>query len=239
MLAIKTRAVLESRAFRLGIGLLIVLSMVSFSFDTVPDLDPKYQRLLDYFECFTIGVFTVEYFARITTAQQKLKFVFSFYGLIDLIAILPFYLMLMVDLRSVRALQLLRLLRVLKMGRYGGAMDRFLAAIRQTKEELLIFSFIALILLYLSAMGIYYFEHTAQPDKFSSLFDCIWWAAVTLTTVGYGDIYPITTGGRIFTVFILLLGLGLVAIPTGIVASALSVLRRSEMTEKSVKPAEK
>lgn len=239
MLAIKTRAVLESRAFRLGIGLLIVLSMVSFSFDTVPDLDPKYQRLLDYFECFTFGVFTVEYFARITTAQQKLKFVFSFYGLIDLIAILPFYLMLMVDLRSVRALQLLRLLRVLKMGRYGGAMDRFLAAIRQTKEELLIFSFIALILLYLSAMGIYYFEHTAQPDKFSSLFDCIWWAAVTLTTVGYGDIYPITTGGRIFTVFILLLGLGLVAIPTGIVASALSVLRRSEMTEKSVKPAEK
>ncbi|RYZ95533.1 MAG: two pore domain potassium channel family protein, partial [Moraxellaceae bacterium] len=123
--------------------------------------------------------------------------------------------------------------RVLKVGRYGGAMDRFLAAIRQTKEELLIFSFVAMILLYLSAMGIYYFEHAAQPDKFQSLFDCIWWAAVTLTTVGYGDIYPITVGGRIFTVFILLLGLGLVAIPTGIVASALSVLRRSEVSEKT------
>ena len=139
----------------------------------------------------------------------------------------------MVDLRSLRALQLLRLLRVLKMGRYGGAMDRFLAAIRQTKEELLIFSFIAMILLYLSAMGIYYFEHAAQPDKFSSLFDCIWWAAVTLTTVGYGDIYPITTGGRIFTVFILLLGLGLVAIPTGIVASALLALRRNALGNTS------
>ncbi|HMW49749.1 MAG TPA: ion transporter, partial [Cellvibrionaceae bacterium] len=99
MLASKTRALLVSRAFRLAIGVLIILSMVSFSFDTVPDLDPTLKRLLDYFECFTIGVFTLEYFARITTAQQKLKFVFSFYGLIDLVAILPFYLMLMVDLR--------------------------------------------------------------------------------------------------------------------------------------------
>lgn len=238
MTALQLRALLESRAFRLCIGVLIIVSMVSFSFDTVPDLDPHYRQLLDYLEYLTIGVFTLEYCARIATAEHKLKFIFSFYGLIDLIAILPFYLMLMVDLRSVRALQLLRLVRVLKIGRYGGAMDRFLAAIRQTKEELLIFSFIALILLYLSAMGIYYFEHAAQPDKFRSLFDCIWWAAVTLTTVGYGDIYPITTGGRIFTVFILLLGLGLVAIPTGIVASALSVLRRSEVADKSVKTPE-
>lgn len=230
---VKLRAGLESRRFRLCIGLLIILSMVSFAFDTVPDLDPAIRQLLDGFEYFTIAVFTLEYCARIATAEQKRKFIFSFYGLIDLIAIVPFYLLLMVDLRSLRALQLLRLLRVLKMGRYGGAMDRFLAAIRQTKEELLIFSFIALILLYLSAMGIYYFEHAAQPDKFRSLFDCIWWAAVTLTTVGYGDIYPITLGGRIFTVFILLLGLGLVAIPTGIVASALSVLRRSELKDES------
>jgi voltage-gated potassium channel len=229
------RAVLESRAFRVFISVLIVISMISFSFDTVPDLDPAIQHCLDILEYFTIGIFTLEYFARIATAKHKLKFVFSFYGLIDLISILPFYLALAVDLRSVRALQLLRLVRVLKVGRYGGAMDRFLAAIRQTKEELLIFSFVAMILLYLSAMGIYYFEHAAQPDKFQSLFDCIWWAAVTLTTVGYGDIYPITVGGRIFTVFILLLGLGLVAIPTGIVASALSVLRRSEVSEKTEK----
>ncbi len=232
MSANQIRSILNSRPFGVCIGILIILSMISFSFDTVPDLDPSVQRPLDFLEYFTIGVFTLEYLARIATAEQRVKFVFSFYGLIDLIAIVPFYLMLMVDLRSVRALQLLRLVRVLKMGRYGGAMDRFLAAIRQTKEELLIFSFIALILLYLSAMGIYYFEHAAQPDKFRSLFDCIWWAAVTLTTVGYGDIYPITLGGRIFTVFILLLGLGLVAIPTGIVASALSVLRRGEGVEK-------
>lgn len=238
MILIRLRAALESGAFGSFIGILILVSMVSFSFDTVPDLDPSLQRALNYLEYFTIAIFTFEYCARIATAQRKLKFIFSFYGLIDLIAILPFYLMLMVDLRSVRALQLLRLMRVLKIGRYGGAMDRFLAAIRQTKEELLIFSFVAVILLYLSAMGIYYFEHAAQPDKFNSLFDCIWWAAVTLTTVGYGDIYPITVGGRIFTVFILLLGLGLVAIPTGIVASALSVLRRTELSDQPAAPAE-
>lgn len=213
------------------VGFLILISMASFAFETVPDLAADVRRALEWVEIITIMIFTLEYAARLYTAEHKTRFVFSFYGLVDLLAILPFYLSLMVDLRSLRALQLLRLVRVLKIGRYGGAVDRFLLAIRQTKEELIVFTLVAMILLYLSAMGIYYFEHTAQPDKFQSIFDCLWWAAVTLTTVGYGDIYPITHGGRVFTIFILLLGLGLVAIPTGIVASALSVLRRTQDQE--------
>lgn len=222
---------LNSKVCGYCVGFLILISMASFAFETVPDLDADVRRGLEWVEVITIMIFTLEYCARLYTAEYKMRFVFSFYGLVDLLAILPFYLALMVDLRSLRALQLLRLVRVLKIGRYGGAVDRFLLAIRQTKEELIVFTLVAMILLYLSAMGIYYFEHTAQPDKFQSIFDCLWWAAVTLTTVGYGDIYPITHGGRVFTIFILLLGLGLVAIPTGIVASALSVLRRTQDQE--------
>jgi voltage-gated potassium channel len=90
------------------------------------------------------------------------------------------------------------------------------------KKRFYCFFFITLILIYLSGVGIYYFEHEAQPEQFSSIFDSLWWAIITLTTVGYGDVYPITTGGRLFTFFILMIGLGVVAIPTGILSSALT-----------------
>lgn len=93
----------------------------------------------------------------------------------------------------------------------------------------------ALIFLYLSAVGIYFFEHEAQPQRFASVFDGLWWAAVTLSTVGYGDVYPVTLGGRFFTVCVLLLGMGIVAVPTGLFASALSRVRQGEDSETSRK----
>jgi len=96
------------------------------------------------------------------------------------------------------------------------------------REELVLFSIIASMLLYFSAVGIYYFEHNAQPEAFSSIFQSLWWAVATFTTVGYGDVYPVTTGGRFFTFLVLMVGLGLVAVPTGLVASALSAARKSE-----------
>jgi len=158
-------------------------------------------------------------------ADHKWKFIFSFFGLIDLIAILPFYIASGLDLRAVRAFSLLRLVRIFKLFRYNQAARRFYRALIIAKEELILFGFVALILLYLAAVGIYYFEHQAQPAQFTSVFHCLWWAIITLTTVGYGDMYPITVGGKIFTFFILLLGLGISAIPTGLVASALSQVR--------------
>jgi voltage-gated potassium channel len=87
--------------------------------------------------------------------------------------------------------------------------------------------------LYLSAIGIYHFEHDAQPDKFSSVFDSLWWAVVTLTTVGYGDVFPITPGGRLFTFIVLVMGLGVIAVPSGLLASALSRVRAEEAAAKS------
>lgn len=99
------------------------------------------------------------------------------------------------------------------------------------KEELILFSCVAAIMLYLSAVGIYYFENAAQPESFKSIFHSLWWAVATLTTVGYGEVYPITIGGKIFTFFVLMLGLGVVAVPTGLVSSALSQARDEEKTE--------
>lgn len=212
----------KSRYFALIIQLLILLSIVTFSIETIPDLKPQTIAILESIEIICVIVFTIEYLLRIYVSDKKLNFVFSFYGLIDLLAILPFYLSFGIDLRSLRALRFVRLFRLLKLARYNKAIRHFTKAISIAKEEILLFLFITLILIYLSAVGIYYFENEAQPEHFSSIFDSLWWAIITLTTVGYGDVYPITAGGRIFTFFILMIGLGIVAIPTGILSSALT-----------------
>jgi len=154
--------------------------------------------------------------------------VFSFYGLVDLAAIIPFYISSGLDLRAVRVFRLFRLIRILKLLKYNAALNRFRRALQIAKEELILFGLLAGIVLYLSAAGIYFFEYPAQPDQFSSVFHSLWWALTTLTTVGYGDMYPVTIGGKIFTFFVLVVGLGIVAVPTGLVASALSKARSEE-----------
>lgn len=210
------------RIFSIVIQILILISVVTFSMETLPDLDPETRKLLRYIEIFSVLIFTIEYFLRIYVAEHKVKFVFSFFGIIDFLAILPFYLAIGVDLRSLRALRFLRLFRILKLVRYNKAMNHFSRAIKSAKEQILLFIFITLILIYFAAVGIYYFENEAQPEQFSSIFDSLWWSIITLTTVGYGDVYPITVGGKVFTFFILMIGLGIVAIPTGIISSALT-----------------
>lgn len=207
---------------------LILFSVLCFSVETLPDLSSETKVFLKYSELLIAVIFTLEYLTRVALSQRRLNFVFSFYGVVDLVAILPFYLAFAVDLRTLRLIRLLRLVRVLKVVRYNTALLRFARAIYLAKEELVIFTGMSLVLLYLSAVGIYHFERTAQPEVFKSIFDSLWWSVATLTTVGYGDIYPITIGGRFFTFFILMIGLGLVAVPTGIVASALSAVRRED-----------
>jgi len=212
----------KSRIFAYFIQILIFVSILSFSFETVPDLEPSIRKILRIIEIFSVIIFTIEYVLRIYVSDKKSKFIFSFFGIIDFLAILPFYLSLGVDLRSLRALRFLRLFRILKLMRYNKAIERFSRAISLAKEEVLLFLIVTLILIYFSAVGIYYFEHEVQPKNFASIFDSLWWAIITLTTVGYGDVYPITVGGKVFTFFILMIGLGIVAIPTGIISSALT-----------------
>ena len=216
------------RTFDLCIQLLIVLSLIAFSIETLPDLSSSMRRYLYIFEVVTVAIFTAEYITRLVVADNKLRFATSFFGIIDLLAILPFLLSFGIDLRSIRAFRLLRLFRMFKLVRYSNAIQRFHRAFLIAREELVLFLFVTIILLYLAAVGIYHFEHDAQPETFKSVFHSLWWAVATLTTVGYGDVYPITAGGRIFTFFILLIGLGVVSVPAGLVVSALSKAREMD-----------
>uniref|UniRef100_UPI004056519B ion transporter n=1 Tax=Candidatus Electrothrix sp. TaxID=2170559 RepID=UPI004056519B len=218
----------KGKLFDIVIQLLIAISLISFSLETLPDLGKKTYSILTMIENVIVVIFSIEYVLRIILTEKKTTYIFSFYGIIDLLAILPFYLSGTISFQSLRILRFIRLFRILKLTRYTDAISRIGKAIFIAKEELVLFSVVTLMLLYLSAVGIYHFEHAAQPENYTSLFDCLWWAVATLTTVGYGDIYPITIGGRLFTFLILMLGLGVVAVPTGIIASALSTVRKSE-----------
>ena len=207
---------------------LIVVSLITFSIETLPNLPPPAAAMLYWIEFATVLLFTGEYLLRLAVADSRWRFVRSFFGVLDLVAILPFYLAAGVDLRAVRTFRLLRLLRILKLTRYSDAVRRLRRAVGIVREELVLFLNVALILIFLSAVGIYSFEHDRQPEHFASVFHSLWWAVVTLTTVGYGDMFPITTGGRVFTFFVLFLGLGIVAVPTGLFASALAKAREEE-----------
>lgn len=213
---------------------LILYSIVTLTIETLPGLDQGMQRFLRFSEVIVTLIFTAEYALRIYVADRKRDYVISFGGIIDILAVAPFYITLVfglggVDLRAVRAFRLLRILRLLKMGRYSKAMARFHRAFQLVREEMLLYLFVTVILLYVSATGIYYFENPAQPQAFQSIAHSLWWALATLTTVGYGDVYPITLGGRLFTFLVLMVGLGIVAVPAGLVASALSQARREEL----------
>lgn len=216
--------------------LLILLNLLAFSIETLPGLNPVTQRVLGVIETVSVLIFTVEYTVRVALSQPRSSYAWSFMGVIDLLSIVPFYLGLAFDMRSMRAFRLMRVFRIFKLARYSAAMRRFHLAFQYAREELILFGSAAFIVLYLSAVGIYYFEFEAQPQVYSSVFHSLWWAIVTLTTVGYGDAIPITTGGRIFTGFVLIAGLGIVAIPTGLLAAALSKAREHE---KEVEEAER
>ena len=210
------------RRFDLFIQFLIVLSLVSFSFETLPHLSASTKRILWIEEVVVVVIFTLEYVLRLLVADKKLRYIFSFYALIDLFAILPFYIASGMDLRSLRVFRLFRVVRAFKIFRYSKAIQRFRDAFLVVKEELILFMIATAFLLYIAAVGIYYFEGAAQPEQFKSVFHSLWWAVITLTTVGYGDVYPITVGGRIFTFIVLMIGLGILAVPTGLIASALT-----------------
>mgnify|MGYP003625705461 CR=1 FL=1 len=217
------------------IQVLIVLSIIAFTVETLPSLDPQLRYALRLFEIVVIMVFTVEYLLRLYVAEKKLRFVFSFYGIIDLLVILPFYLQLGLDLRSLRVFWFFRLFRLFKLVRYVDAARRMARAFRMVRVDLAVFSIGAILVLYLASVGIYFFEHKAQPEAFASVIHSFWWALATLTTVGYGDIYPVTMGGKIFTFFTLMIGLGVFAVPTGLITMAMVNTRKADLNEADTK----
>tara|TARA_B100001057_G_scaffold111700_1_gene109820 strand:+ start:106 stop:786 length:681 start_codon:yes stop_codon:yes gene_type:complete len=192
---------------------IIFLTVIDHGLQTMPSM-AKYHDILERWEIVPIVVFSLEYLLRVYSSPKRLGFIFSFWGLLDLLAIIPYYLGLPADLREIRVLRFLSLLK------YEPAALNISKAFNRIKKELLIFSLLAIFMLYVSAVGIYHFENPVQPENFTDIFHSIWWAVATLTTVGYGDIYPVTDGGKIFASLVVFVGLGVVAVPAGLVASA-------------------
>lgn len=217
--------------FDIFIIVLIFLNIVAVILHSIKSIALRFPSFFDNFEYFSIAVFTFEYLIRLwsCTANPKyrrpilgrLKLIFSPLALIDLIAILPFYLPLLlpIDLRFLRALRLLRIFRIAKIGRYSESLHLFGRVFKSRRTELGLSFFLILILLVISSSFLYFVEEKAQPEVFKSIPAAMWWGVVTLTTVGYGDIYPITTFGKIFSSFISILGIAFFALPAGILSA--------------------
>jgi voltage-gated potassium channel len=213
------------------IATLITLSVVVVTLETVETLSAWYGAFFRGFEAAVVAVFTVEYGLRLwaCTVDERfahpiwgrLRFAFTFLPIVDLMAILPFYLpaLLPVDLMFLRVLRLLRLARLLKMARYSEAFVCIRNVVKEQKEELLVAFFVIFVLLVFASGGLYLAEHEAQPKAFPNMVAAMWWSLVTLSTVGYGDIYPVTPAGKVIAGGLVLLGVGMFALPASILAS--------------------
>jgi voltage-gated potassium channel len=219
-----------SRTFDFTILALIFLNVVAVITGSVQSIQERWGAFLNVFEAVSVVVFTLEYVARLWSCTTDPQFSGRIRGrvhlalramlIIDLLAILPFYLpFLGVDLRSFRALRLLRILRIAKVGRYYSSLNLIKHVFQSKKEELVLTSALMGLLLVLSSSLLYYCENAVQPDAFSSIPATMWWSVATLTTVGYGDMYPITLLGKFFASIIAILGIGMFALPTGIIGA--------------------
>ena len=210
--------------------LLISLNVVAIFLETVGPVYAQYQRAFWYFEVFSVVIFTIEYLARFWSSidleeakdrspiRGRLRYMLTPIALIDLLAILPFYLGLYMAI-DLRFLRVMRLLRLFKLTRYSPALGALLDVIQKEADALLAALVVLLMMLVISAGGIYLLENELQPETFGSMPDSMWWAIVTLTTVGYGDVIPITTMGKMFGGLIGLIGIGMIALPAAILAS--------------------
>lgn len=222
----KLGEIVEGAVFSGIIQFLILASAVAFVLETEPALE-KYEKYFIIVDLTFLVLFSAEYILRIYTAPVKKEFIFSFFGIVDLLAILP-SLVLIPGFRVLRVLRFLRIFRIFKATRFILAVDRMIDALGGVKRELLALVILSSLLVYLSACGIWFFEKDAQPEDFGSILDSMWWAIVSLTTIGYGDVYPVTAGGKIFTALVALVGVGLIAIPSGLLASVLTEARVEE-----------
>jgi voltage-gated potassium channel len=222
-----------SKVFDVFIITLIGLNVLAIVLGSVKDIYTDYQAFFNGFEVFSVVIFSIEYLLRmwacveessgryIHPVKGRLRFAFTPMALIDLVAILPFYLGMFVSL-DLRFLRALRLVRILKLTRYSSAINLLLNVFKEEAPSFGAALFILVIILVFASTGIFLFEHEMQPETFSSIPAALWWAVATLTTVGYGDVIPITTGGKIFGIGVMIVGIGMVALPAGILASAFS-----------------
>ncbi|HYH84094.1 MAG TPA: ion transporter [Pyrinomonadaceae bacterium] len=231
--------------FDLFIMVLIVVNVIAVMVETVRWAAEDFARPLRAFELFSVAVFSAEYVLRLWSCtadpryagaiRGRIKFALTPMALIDLLAIAPFYLeFITADLRFIRSLRLFRLFRVFKLARYSASMRTLVRVLTAKKDELLVTLFLVVVMLVFTSSAMYFAENEAQPDKFDSIPSSLWWGVATLTTVGYGDIFPITTLGKVLGGVIAVLGVGLFALPTGILASGFAEEIQKEKKREAV-----
>lgn len=200
---------------------LIVLSIILVMLESVDSIDAKYHDLLYYGEWVITIFFTIEYILRIISIRKPSRYIFSFYGIIDFLATIPLYLSMFLGgtqaLVTVRALRLLRVFRILKITRYIGESNKLVRAIKHSWAKISIFLFAVVILSIIAGTLMYFIE--GEESGFTNIPKSIYWCIVTLTTVGYGDITPITPLGQFVSALIMIMGYGIIAVPTGIISA--------------------
>ena len=212
--------------------ILIVLNIAAVCLESVKHIGNEYKVAFNAFEFFSVVIFSIEYVLRVWSAParndlgnstniiKRMKYMFSFTGLIDFLAIIPSILPYFFGGLDLRWLRVLRLLRLLKISNYSSALEDFFSAIKADWRSFSAALYLMVIALFLSSALMYIAEHDSQPEKFSSIPETMWWGLITLTTVGYGDVSPVTPLGKIIGAFTAIMGVCTVALLTGIVASA-------------------
>jgi voltage-gated potassium channel len=209
---------------------LIFLNTIAIILHSMPNIKNEYNQLFLDFEVFSVIIFTLEYLLRIWSIVEqpgfehpikgRLRYIFSAWGIIDFLAIFPFYFSLFnTDLSFIRVLRVLRMLRLFRISRYFQALRIILNVIKSKKEELILSMSFIIFLLFIGSSSMYFLEHEVQPKVFKSIPASLWWGVNNMTTVGYGDMMPITPFGKIISGLVSILGVAAFSLPTGILAS--------------------
>jgi len=219
----------SGKLFDVILFIAIIASIIFVMLESVAGFDAKYHGFLNIAEWVITILFSIEYILRIITVKQPLRYIFSFYGIIDLLSTIPKYLSFFIvgsqSLVALRALRLLRVFRILKLTRYIGESTNFIRALKASRAKIMVFlSFVIILCIILGT--IMYLVESEENTQFTSIPRSVYWAIVTLTTVGYGDIAPLTALGQFIASFIMILGYGIIAIPTGIVTAEMTKVKR-------------
>ncbi|MGB2128725.1 MAG: ion transporter [Flavicella sp.] len=221
------------KVFDIALLITILLSIAIVLLESVPSINQKYHSILDSLQWLITILFTIEYVLRILTIKSPKKYIFSYYGIIDLLATLPKYAALLFggaqSFTVLRALRLLRIFSILKITRYLGEANKLKKSLQNSKAKIAVFLFVVLVVSFILGTVMYLIEG-ARNEGFSSIPKSIYWTIVTLTTVGYGDISPITALGQFIASIVMILGYGIIAVPTGIVSAEYTAVFKETAT---------
>ncbi|MAD98412.1 MAG: ion transporter [Flavobacteriaceae bacterium] len=228
----------EGKLFDIILLIAIIASIIFVMLESIKSFDEKYHDFLNIAEWVITILFSIEYILRIISIRKPLKYIFSFYGIIDLLSTLPKYLSFVMvgshNLAALRALRLLRVFRILKLARYVGASNRLIVALKASKAKIAVFLFFVVIVCIILGTIMYMVE--GEENGFTSIPRSVYWAIVTLTTVGFGDIAPNTALGQLIASVIMILGYSIIAIPTGIVSAEINKIANHEDTNTQACP---